>query len=45
MSLAVTFDTVTLQFTDPEDTNLCNILKGHLFKDNVKRDISFIHVK
>ena len=29
--MAATFYTVTLQFTDPEDTNLYNILKVRLF--------------
>ena len=45
ISLAATFDTVKLQFTDREDTNLYNILTGSLFKDNVKRDILSTHVK
>ena len=45
ISLAATFDTVKLQFTDREDTNLYNVLTGRLFKDNVKRDILSTHVK
>ena len=43
--MAVTLDTVKLQFTDREDTNLYNILTDRLFKDNVKRDVLSIHVK
>ena len=40
--MAATFDNAKLQFTDQD---LYNILTGRLFKDNVKRDILFIHVK
>ena len=43
--MTATFDTVKLQFTDREDTNLYTILTGRLFKDNVKRDILSIYVK
>ena len=45
ISLTATFDTVKLQFTDPEDTNLYNTLTNRLFKDNVKRDVLSVHVK
>ena len=45
ISLAATFDTVKLQFTDREDANLYNILTGRIFKDNVKRDVLSIHFK
>ena len=45
ISLAATFDTVKLQFTDREDANLYNILTGRLFKDNVKTDVLSIHFK
>ena len=44
ISLAATFDTVKLQFTNLEDTNLHNILTGPLFRDNVKRDTLSIYV-
>ena len=45
ISLAATFGTVKLQFTDWEDTTLYKTLPGCLYKDNVKRDILSMHVK
>ena len=45
VSLAATFDIITLQFRDQEDTNHYNILIGRSFKDNVKGDVSSILVK
>ena len=44
ISLAAAFDTVKLQFTNLEDTNLYNILTGPLFRDDVKRDTLSIYV-
>ena len=43
--LPATFDTVKLQFTDRDDTNIYNTLTSRLFKDNVKRDILSIYRK
>ena len=43
--MVATFDTVKLQYTDRENTNLYNILTASLFKDNVERVNLSIHVK
>ena len=43
--MAATFDSVKLQYTDREDTNLYNILTARLIKYNVKRVILSTHVK
>ena len=46
ISLAATFGTVKLQFTDRENTTLYKTLPGCLlYKDNVERDILSMHVK
>ena len=45
INLAATFDTVKLQFTHRESTNLDNIMTGRLFENNVKRNVLSIQVK
>ena len=39
------FGTVKLRFADLADASLYNIITGHLFEDNIRRDVLSIHFK